>query len=90
LFTLNAYDFTLFVCKTNKGHKVLLLYINDMIIINDNVHVITQLKKFLNQHFEMKDLDKLNYFLGLKVSSDGTGYYFLMPSIVLIFHLDLL
>lgn len=34
-FALNAYNFILFVWKTNKGHIVILLYIDDMIIIND-------------------------------------------------------
>uniref|UniRef100_A0A2N9J9F8 Reverse transcriptase Ty1/copia-type domain-containing protein n=1 Tax=Fagus sylvatica TaxID=28930 RepID=A0A2N9J9F8_FAGSY len=36
---------------------------------------IQDLKHFLGQHFEMKNLGPLNYFLGLKVSSSSNGYY---------------
>uniref|UniRef100_A0A2N9HCN5 Integrase catalytic domain-containing protein n=1 Tax=Fagus sylvatica TaxID=28930 RepID=A0A2N9HCN5_FAGSY len=33
------------------------------------------LSAFLGQHFEMKDLGPLSYFLGLEVSSSSDGYY---------------
>jgi hypothetical protein len=46
-----------------------------MIIIGDDSIGILELKKFLNQHFEMKDLGTLSYFLGLEISSSFNGYY---------------
>jgi hypothetical protein len=46
-----------------------------MIIIGDDVQGIQDLKRFLGQHFEMKDLGSLSYFLGLEVSSSSEGYY---------------
>uniref|UniRef100_A0A2N9FH94 Reverse transcriptase Ty1/copia-type domain-containing protein n=1 Tax=Fagus sylvatica TaxID=28930 RepID=A0A2N9FH94_FAGSY len=33
------------------------------------------IRQFLHQQFEMKDLGRLGYFLGLEISSDSTGYY---------------
>uniref|UniRef100_A0A2N9GZU4 Integrase catalytic domain-containing protein n=1 Tax=Fagus sylvatica TaxID=28930 RepID=A0A2N9GZU4_FAGSY len=36
---------------------------------------IQDLKHFLGQHFEMKDLGPLSYFLGLEVSSSSDSYY---------------
>jgi hypothetical protein len=33
------------------------------------------LKRFLGQHFEMKDLGPFSYFLGLEVSLSSDGYY---------------
>uniref|UniRef100_A0A2N9J981 Integrase catalytic domain-containing protein n=1 Tax=Fagus sylvatica TaxID=28930 RepID=A0A2N9J981_FAGSY len=36
---------------------------------------IQDLKHFLGQHFEMKDLGPLSYFLGVEVSSSSDGYY---------------
>ena len=36
---------------------------------------IQDLKHFLGRQFEMKYLNPLNYFLGLKVSSSADGYY---------------
>jgi hypothetical protein len=46
-----------------------------MIIIGDDFIGILELNKFLNQHFEMKDLGTLSYFLGLEISSSFNGYY---------------
>ena len=46
-----------------------------MIITDDDVQGIQDLKRLLGQHFEMKDLGPLNYFLGLEVSSSPDGYY---------------
>jgi hypothetical protein len=36
---------------------------------------ILELKQFLSQYFEMKDLGPLSYFLGLEISSSFDGYY---------------
>jgi hypothetical protein len=52
-----------------------MLYIDDMIITGDDVQGIQDLKRFLGQHFKMKDLGPLSYFLGLEVSSSPDGYY---------------
>ena len=46
-----------------------------MIIICDDMQGIQDLKNFIGHQFEMKDLDPLNYFLGLEVSSSADGYY---------------
>ena len=46
-----------------------------MIITGDDMQGILDLKNFLGRQFEMKDLDPLNYFLGLEVSSSADGYY---------------
>jgi hypothetical protein len=46
-----------------------------MIITGDDVQGIQDLKRFLGQHFKMKDLGPLSYFLGLEVSSSFDGYY---------------
>jgi hypothetical protein len=46
-----------------------------MIITGDDVQGIQDLKRFLGQHFEMKDLGPLSYFLGLEVFSFSDGYY---------------
>ncbi|KAL5790174.1 hypothetical protein ACOSQ2_005062 [Xanthoceras sorbifolium] len=46
-----------------------------MIIIGDDFAGIRSLQHFLSQHFEMKDLSTLSYFLGLKVTSSSNGYH---------------
>jgi len=46
-----------------------------MIIIGDDSIDIEELKQFLCQHFEMKDLGPLSYFLGLEVLSLGDDLF---------------
>ncbi|KAL4018724.1 hypothetical protein IC575_022344 [Cucumis melo] len=45
-----------------------------MIITGNDPHAISDLQHYLGQHFEMKDLGSLNYFLGLEVSRRSDGY----------------
>ena len=46
-----------------------------MIITGDDMQGIQDLKRFLGQHFKVKDLGPLSYFLGLEVSSSFNGYF---------------
>uniref|UniRef100_A0A2N9HJ51 Reverse transcriptase Ty1/copia-type domain-containing protein n=1 Tax=Fagus sylvatica TaxID=28930 RepID=A0A2N9HJ51_FAGSY len=41
----------------------------------DDTTGIRDLQKFFSQHFEMKNLGTLSYFLGLEVTSSSDGYY---------------
>uniref|UniRef100_A0A2N9IDW1 Reverse transcriptase Ty1/copia-type domain-containing protein n=1 Tax=Fagus sylvatica TaxID=28930 RepID=A0A2N9IDW1_FAGSY len=74
-FTPSSYDSTLFIRHTFTGITLILLYVDDMIITGDDTTSIRDLQKFLSQHFEMKDLGTLSYFLGLEVTSSSDGYY---------------
>ena len=69
------YDFILFLHHTDKCTILLLLYMDNMIIIGDDLSGIQELKDFLSQQFEMKDLGYLNYFLGLEITPSTDGLY---------------
>ena len=74
-YTTSPYDSALFLHRTDKGTILLLLYVDDMIIIGDDLSGLQELKDFLNQQFEMKDLGHLSYFLGLKITHSTDGLY---------------
>ena len=74
-FSSNPHDTTLFIRRSDKGMILLLLYVDDMIITGDDHSSISDFKQLLYQHFEMKDLGHLSYFLGLEICSNSTGYY---------------
>ena len=74
-FLGSSFDTTLFLRRSNRGITILLLYVDDMFITSDDVQGIQDLKHFLGRQFEMKDLDPLDYFLSLEVSSSAYGYY---------------
>ena len=46
-----------------------------MIITGDDLNDIQELKHFLSQKFEMKDLGYLSYFLGLEITHFTDGLY---------------
>ena len=75
VFSGSSFDTTLFLRRSDHGITILLLYVDDMIIIGNDKQGIQDLKHFLGLQFEMKDIDPLNYFLGLEVSSSADGYY---------------
>jgi hypothetical protein len=75
-YSIGSYNSALFIRRTDQRTILLLLYVDDMIITGDDVTSIQELKQFLNQHFEMKDLGPLSYFLVLDISSSSSdGYY---------------
>jgi len=65
------------VKKTNHGIVVIVIYVDDLIITGDNDADIFDLKKFLKQKFEMKDLGELRYFLGIEVIQSPKGIWLL-------------
>ncbi|WJZ92452.1 hypothetical protein VitviT2T_011444 [Vitis vinifera] len=74
-YTASPYDSVLFLRRTDKGTILLLLYVDDMIITGDDLSGIQELKDFLSQQFEMKDLGHLSYFLGLEITHSTDGLY---------------
>ncbi|KAA0042921.1 Retrovirus-related Pol polyprotein from transposon TNT 1-94 [Cucumis melo var. makuwa] len=73
-FTSSPHDIALFTRHTPQGIVLLLLYVDDMIITGNDPQAISDLQHYLDQHFEMKDLGSLNYFLGLEVFRRSDGY----------------
>ena len=74
-FSISSYDSAFFLHRIDKGTILLLLYVDDMIITGDDLSGIQELKDFLSQNFEMKDLSHLSYFLGLEITSSSNGFY---------------
>jgi hypothetical protein len=67
----------LFVHTSPRG-RTLLLYVDDMLITQDDFQYIDFVKQRLSDKFLMSDLDHLSYFLGLEVSSTSVQDTFLV------------
>ncbi|RVW71923.1 Retrovirus-related Pol polyprotein from transposon TNT 1-94 [Vitis vinifera] len=74
-YTASPYDSALFLRRTDKDTILLILYVDDMIITGDDLSGIQELKDFLSEQFEMKDLGHLSYFLGLEITHSTNGLY---------------
>jgi hypothetical protein len=53
--------------KIDHDIVIVVIYLDDLIVIRNNNVDIFDLKKLLKKNFEMKNLGKLHYFLGIKV-----------------------
>ena len=50
-----------------------MVYVDDILIASNNARAVDELKVSLDQHFELKDLGGLKYFLGLKIARSNKG-----------------
>ena len=61
-------DPNIYVKKDKEGNVFLIsLYVDDLIITGNACKLTVEIKNQLSREFEMKDLGKLNYCLGLEV-----------------------
>ena len=60
------------VYKHFKDEKVafLVLYVDDILLIRNDIGVLTSIKVWLAKQFDMKDLGKANFFLGIQLFRD--------------------
>ncbi|GJV10853.1 putative RNA-directed DNA polymerase [Tanacetum coccineum] len=66
-FKQSKSDYSLFTKSEKGSFIVLLVYVDDIIVTGNNVDSIESFKKFLKTKFQIKDLGKLKYFLGIEV-----------------------
>ena len=48
----------------------LVLYVDDILLMGDNVKLLTEVKDWLATQFKMKDLGNANYVLGIQILRD--------------------
>ena len=46
------------------------LYVDDILIVGNDIAYINKLKYFLKSHFKMKDLDEASYVLSIHIIRD--------------------
>ena len=79
-YTTSPFDSALFLRRTDKGTILRFLYVDDMIITGDDLSGIQELKDFLSQQLEIKDLGHLSYFLGLEITHFIDGLYIIQAN----------
>ena len=48
----------------------LILYVDDILLIGNDIEFLDSIKGYLNTNFSMKDLGKATYVLGIKIYRD--------------------
>jgi hypothetical protein len=59
---------------------ILCLYVDDILIFGTSLNVIKEVKEFLSQNFEMKDLGEVDGILNIKLVREGDGGVTLLQS----------
>jgi Reverse transcriptase (RNA-dependent DNA polymerase) len=66
---------SLFILKTSDVILYLLVYVDDLILIENSSSAIASFITTLASHFSIKDLGFLHYFLGIEVAQNGTALH---------------
>ncbi|CAM8883003.1 unnamed protein product [Rhodiola kirilowii] len=74
-FVNSLNDYSLFTLQRDGQFLVLLVYVDDVIITGTSDSLISEVKKFIHQAFQIKDLGPLKYFLGLEVARSSAGIF---------------
>ena len=51
----------------------LILYVNDILLLGNDVEFLDSIKGYLNKNFSMKDLSEAAYILGIKIYRDRSS-----------------
>ncbi|GJZ07010.1 putative RNA-directed DNA polymerase [Tanacetum coccineum] len=70
-FTQSLNDHSVFVKSFDNVFIALLVYVDDIIISGNDLNEIIMFKSLLSSKFQIKDLGKLKYFLGIEVLEYG-------------------
>ena len=72
-FKQSKADYSLFTKKFNDSFIALVENVDDILIASNNVQAVDELRVSLDQHFKLKDLGGLKYFLGLEIARSDKG-----------------
>lgn len=66
-FKRSNYDYCLYLGSINNKQTYIILYVDDILIFGENITIINEIKENLNKRFKMKDLGKVNKYLGIEI-----------------------
>lgn len=74
-FQKSSYNHTLFLKKSETTMLVVSLYVDDLIFTTSDERTFVDFKTSMQKEFEMTDMGKMKFFLGVKVNQGNDGIY---------------
>jgi hypothetical protein len=62
-----------YVKKTNKSILIIVVYVDDLLVTGSKLGEIGEFKKQMQERFDMSDLGKLSYYLGIEVKQEDSS-----------------
>ncbi|KAL4363042.1 hypothetical protein GQ457_04G026360 [Hibiscus cannabinus] len=72
-FTQSPSEYSLFVKGNGSNLVILLVYVDDIVLAGSNLDQLKEVQSFLQQHFKLKELGHLKYFLGFEIARNESG-----------------
>ncbi|GMI65892.1 hypothetical protein HRI_000258500 [Hibiscus trionum] len=72
-FVQSPSDHSLFTKGSGDNFIALLVYVDDIVLAGKDIGQLASVKKFLQQHFKLRDLGNLRYFLGFEIARNSNG-----------------
>jgi hypothetical protein len=69
-FEPNIEDNCIYAKFKNGKYVFLILYVDDILLVSNDVSMLRETKKFLSSNFDMKDLGEACYVLGIEIHGD--------------------
>ena len=69
-FVPNCYEACIYKKVSGSSVTFLVLYVDDILIIGNDIDMLNDVKSYLNKCFSMKDLGEAAYILGIKIYRD--------------------
>ena len=69
-FVPNCYEACIYKKVSGSSVTFLVLYVDDILIIGNDIGMLNDVKNYLNKCFSMKDLGEAAYILGIKIYRD--------------------
>jgi len=81
-FKINKIDKCVYVKNTNKSYVIVCIYVDDILILDNNDWMIKSIKKILTNKFDIKDLSVANVIVEIKVSKTSDKWY--CPNLIML------
>lgn len=72
-FQHNSADNSLFIKGTGDNLVVLIVYVDDILLAGPNSALIDTTRQLLEDHFKLRIIDDLHYFLGVEIAHSPQG-----------------
>uniref|UniRef100_A0A2N9HUJ9 Reverse transcriptase Ty1/copia-type domain-containing protein n=1 Tax=Fagus sylvatica TaxID=28930 RepID=A0A2N9HUJ9_FAGSY len=66
-FKENTVDWCIYLKESGSEFIFLILYVDDILLASSDLGILHETKKFLSKNFEMKDMDKTTYVIGIEI-----------------------